>query len=379
MGQAIDWKRVGGVVRQIRDLKMTYSEGAKHFGIEVWKLYEYNRRANRGLFEQNAAVVEAAPSGTSVDAKETTSKVDTPRDGGMVKKAVSQLPEEVQELICEYRREHPDHGFKKIAQHLRGRHQLVVSRKLIRKVLKSHELLELDSSFDRDELAAKGTRRFEAPYPRALYQMDVKHVYLQGQGVCYLVNVLDDFSRFCVASELCGDERGPTMVSVLHRAIGRYGAVEKVLTDQGPCFYTWSYQQSLFGEYLDEMKIEHVVAEPHSPQTLGKVERFHQTLDEELLRKVRFANVSAAREGIGAFVQVYNFERPHQGIGGARPADRFFGAAGESARIESSLAGQDLDFSSGYVVMKLGGQSLCVVVKDHTLQVLLNGKLLKEE
>ena len=88
------------------------------------------------------------------------------------------LPVDIQQLIIDHRKEHPDHGFKRISDQLKGDHLVVVSRKHIRQVLKAHGLLESnDSSFDRKE-PAKGTRRFEASYAGELCQMDVSYIYL---------------------------------------------------------------------------------------------------------------------------------------------------------------------------------------------------------
>jgi transposase InsO family protein len=240
-----------------------------------------------------------------------------------------------------------------------------VPRKKIREVLKLHGLTgSRDSSFDNDKTdngngkSSKGSRRFEASYPRELYQMDITYVYLANDGVYYLVIILDDYSRFCVCSELRRDQQGLSMIEVLHRAIERYGKPTKLLTDQGSSFYSWSSEQTLFSRYLDDMKIEHIVADPHSPQTLGKVERLNQTVKRELLKKVHFSSYQEACDGICDYFHQYNYSRPHQGIGGAIPVSRFQGIIAETSRIESGLCGHGLDFSRGYLVFKMP-MSIC--------------------
>ena len=351
-----DWEKIGTIAAKIRELKLTYKEGAERFGIKVWDLYDYNKRRNKGL-----PCTAAAKRQRSVSKPTTT------------------LPDDVQELICDYRRSHPDHGFKRIEQELKGRHLVAVSRKQIRAVLKEAGLLaELDSSFDRQEAPPKGSRRFEASGPCELYQMDVTNVYLSGISVLYLVMMIDDHSRFCVAAELCRDQRADTLIGVLHNACTVHGKPRKLLTDQASGFYTWSMGQTAFQRYLDEHRIEHIVSEPHSPQTAGKVERLIQTVREELLTKVRFHGYEDARGGIRAFIDSYNFDRPHQGIGGLRPADRFHGVAGECSRMESELSGRGLDLSRGYLLFKVQGRILSAVCCSDGLRVLLDGKLLKE-
>ena len=70
-----------------------------------------------------------------------------------------------------------------------------------------------------------------------------------------------------------------------------------------------------------------MVARPRRPQTLGKVERFWGTLWSECVEAAVFVDLEDARRRIGHFIDYYNFHRPHQGIEGLVPADRYFGAA----------------------------------------------------
>jgi transposase InsO family protein len=256
---------------------------------------------------------------------------------------------------------------------------VVVTRKQIRRVLKDAGLLETcDSSFDQEPTPAKGSRRFEARYPGELWQMDVTYVYIHKIPVLYLAVVVDDYSRFCVAAELCRDQCADTLIGVLHNACTAHGAPKKLLTDQGSGFYSWSRDQTRFGQYLDDQRIEHVVAEPHSPQSQGKVERLIQTIRAELLTRVKFTGLADAQAQIASFVDSYNFDRPHQGIGGQRPADRFHGVLSEVEQAAAELASRDLDLSRGYVVYQAQGRRVCVVSTAAGLQVYLDGSLLRE-
>jgi transposase InsO family protein len=356
-----DWEKIGEIVGKVRELGLSYKEGAKRFGVEPWLLYEYNRRQNRKA-GQEAAREEQSSEGTSPI--EST--------GG--------FPVQVRDLILGYRRENPSHGFRRIQDVLKTKYLLVVSRKQIRRVLKEAGLLETcDSSFDKEEGSAKGQRRFEAKRPGAIWQMDVAYVYLRKIPVLYLVVIIDDHSRYCVAADLCRNQQAETLMAVLQAAVLEHGRPEKLLTDQGSGFYSWSGEQTRFQDYLDDQEIEHVVAEPHSPQSQGKVERLIQTLRKELLTKVKFANFADARNQIHSFIQRYNFERPHQAIQAKRPADRFHGVVDEVERAESELAGPELDPTRGYVVCKAGDHRVCVLWALEGPRVYLDGKLLREE
>jgi len=179
MSKKRDWDKVSEIVSKIKELGLSYREGARKYGIKVGVLYEFNKRQSKLAVKDSSTILEAEVNQSS--------------------KANKALPGEIMELITEYRRENPDHGFKRIQEQLKNKHLVVVTRKQIRKVLKEQGMLgDLDSSFDRKTQPAKGTRRFEASCPRQLYQMDVTYVYITGIAVLYLVVIVDDYSRFCV-------------------------------------------------------------------------------------------------------------------------------------------------------------------------------------
>jgi len=362
MGKSYNKEKIEEIVTKIKEMGMSYVDGANAFGIPVGRIYEFNRRKKRG--DKIGKVTETE---TETMTAETSAFDKSP------------LPTEVQKLIIEHRKQNPDHGFKRIEDHLKGDRLLVVKRKQIRQVLKAHGLLEQhDSSFDREQPGAKGTRRFEASYAGELYQMDVSHVYLKGIPVLYLVIVVDDYSRYCVGAELCYDHRGDTLIGVLHNACVVHGTPRKLLTDQGTGFYSWGEKQTLFQQYLDDRKIEHIVCDPHSPQTQGKVERLIQTVKRECFGKIRFNGYADARRSLADYIRDYNCGRPHQGISGFRPADRFHGVIGERSRIEADLAGREIDFSKGYCIFKVERHCVGIVSSGEGIQVLLDGKLLQE-
>ena len=380
MGKQINWDKVEELAQMIKDQGLSYAEGALMFATPVWQLYELNRRKKRaakGKYSEAETPINEVKEGEGEEAAPSEQNGMEGNDIGLFDK--SPLPEAVQRLIIDYRTKNPGFGFKRIEDMLKSDHLVVVSRKQIRHVLKIHGLLEKnDSSFDLSTEPAKGSRRFEASYAGEMYQMDITYVYLTGIRVVYLVVIVDDYSRFCVGAELCHDQKGETLIGVLHNACIRHGIPRKLLTDQGSGFYSWSAQQTIFQQYLDDQKIEHIISEPHSPQSQGKAESLIQTIKRECLRRVRFAGYGDAVEGIADYIRGYNFGRPHQGINGFRPADRFYGVVGERSRIEAELAGKEVDFSKGYCIFKVQDHCVSVVSSSEGIVVLLDGKLLRE-
>jgi hypothetical protein len=59
------------------------------------------------------------------------------------------------------------------------------------------------------------------------------------------------------------------------------------------------------------------------PQTQGKVERFHRTLDEAIRHRGKPQQMSQWPEALEEFRQVYNQRRPHEALGMQRPVERY--------------------------------------------------------
>jgi hypothetical protein len=154
---------------------------------------------------------------------------------------------------------------------------------------------------------------------------------------------------------------------VLEAAIANFGAPEEVLTDRGPQYYTWRGKSDLT-KLLERRGIRHLVSRPHHPQTLGKIERFWGTLWREGIGSAIFQDLDDARRRIGHFVDYYNFQRPHEGIDGSVPADRFFSAAAEvKATLRARVAANALELAQHgiprkafYLTGRVGDEAITV-------------------
>jgi Integrase core domain len=124
----------------------------------------------------------------------------------------------------------------------------------------------------------------------------------------------------------------------------------------------------MFTRELEKRGIKQVVAAPRRPQTLGKIERFWGSLWRECVETAVFQDLGDAQKRIGLFIDHYNFQRPHQGIDGLAPADRFFGAASEVRRtLQARVAVNALELARNglpkapfYLTGQVGGQPFSV-------------------
>ncbi len=167
-------------------------------------------------------------------------------------------------------------------------------------------------------------KRFVAEFPNECWQADVTHVEV-AEGVVYeVLNIIDDHSRLCVASKLFVTTRSPDVVRTLHKAAATWGYPQRFLTDNGRIFTT------PMGSGVGAMEIELLSlgigtthGKPYHPQTQGKVERFHQTLKKYLAKQEPATTKKLLQGQLSRFVEYYNTERPHRGIGRRRPIEAF--------------------------------------------------------
>jgi hypothetical protein len=119
---------------------------------------------------------------------------------------------------------------------------------------------------------------------------------------------------------------------------------------------------------MEKRGIKQVIARPRHPETLGKIERFWGTLWRDCLEASVFQDLEDARRRVGLFIDHYNFHRPHQGIGGLTPAERFFGAAPEVLKtLKERVAANALELARNgmpkepfYLTGRVGGKPFSV-------------------
>jgi len=229
----------------------------------------------------------------------------------------------LEERIIAKRQEKPEAGVRRIRDELRREEGLEVSAETVRQVVNE---AGLQREPQRSKRRGPQVRRFERSVPNALWQTDIFTFELKRMYRVYLIGIIDDHSRYIVGHGLYRQQTADAVLEVVKGAIGDFGAPREILSDNGRQFVAWR-GKSRFQKVLRRQGIGHVRSAPHHPMTLGKIERFWKTIWTEFLEEAVFASFADARQRVEHWVNYYNFQRVHQGIGGACPADRFYGVA----------------------------------------------------
>jgi transposase InsO family protein len=236
------------------------------------------------------------------------------------KQSPARTAAEVERKVVGLRIEHPAWGGRKLKRRLEDIGVAAVpAASTVHAILRRHHLLNPVESGKH-----RAFQRFEHPAPNDLFQMDYKGHFAMDHGRCHPLTVIDDHSRYALALAACGNERTETVRERLIAAFRRYGLPKRMLCDNGP---PWgdSYSGGLTELALWLMRLSIAVSHgrPYHPQTQGKDERFHRTLNAELLANHRFTDLAECQRGFDRFRQVYNHERPHEALGLAVPASRY--------------------------------------------------------
>ena len=228
---------------------------------------------------------------------------------------------EIEELVLKVRDAHPAWGGRKLRAWMSARgHELLPSPSTITAILRRHGRIEPSEGAKH-----RAWQRFEHPEPNQLWQMDFKGHFAMMEGRCHPLTVLDDHSRFSLGLEACDDERTQTVCQRLTKIFRRCGLPERMVMDNGaPWGRDADHHHTPLTVWLLRLGIIVSHGRPYHPQTQGKDERFHRTLKAEVLRGATFRNLIHCQEAFDDWRGVYNLERPHQALGMATPASRYY-------------------------------------------------------
>ena len=160
-------------------------------------------------------------------------------------------------------------------------------------------------------------RRFVYPAPNACWQLDATEYVLTGGRKCVIFQLIDDHSRYAVASHVAWGETATDAITVFDKAVAAHGVPQRLLSDNGLALNP--SRRGFLGQLVDHVSrlgVEAITGKPYKPTTQGKNERFHQTLFRYLDKQPLAASLGQLQAQVDAFDRTYNTERPHQGLPG---------------------------------------------------------------
>jgi len=176
------------------------------------------------------------------------------------------IPDWEKQRVVEVAREYPEKSCREVAFHITDKEGYFISESSVYRILKAHDLV---TSSVYTLISAKD--HFEHPTSRVnqLWQTGFTYLKIVDWGWYYLLTVLDDYSRYIIAWDLCKSMKAKDVKKTLERAITRTGVKHvhvyhrpRLLSDNGPCFISTELK-----DYLNQHDMKHIRTRTYHPMT----------------------------------------------------------------------------------------------------------------
>ena len=235
----------------------------------------------------------------------------------------NRIPDAVRGQVLDLALEQPELSPRELAVTFTDTRAQFISEASVYRLLKAHGLITSPAYI---VMKAADEFRDKTTAPNQLWQTDFTYLKVTAWGWFYLSTILDDFSRYIIAWELCTTMKADDVTATLGLALSasgldRPGVVHRprLLSDNGS-----SYIAGDLAVWLKSHAITHIRGAPNHPMTQGKIERWHQTMKNRVLLENYYLPGDLEAQ-IASFVDHYNHRRYHESLNNLTPADVYCG------------------------------------------------------
>lgn len=242
--------------------------------------------------------------------------------GTLRRKSRKRDEEAERQALVAMARKHPRWGYRQLRDQLMAAGMVLSHRRTLRLYRESGLVLP------RRRPRRAGPARKPNPLKAATrlneeWAMDFQRDTLTGGRVFRTLNVMDEYSREGLASEVDTSLPGLRVVRVLDELVAWRGRPERIRVDNGP-----EFRGRIVGDWARRNGVELVFIAPGKPTQNAYIESFNGRMRDECLNARVFGSLREAREEINAWRQEYNEVRTHGSLGRKTPAA--FAAAARS-------------------------------------------------
>lgn len=253
------------------------------------------------------------------------------KHNGKIPKATWLLPWE-KKAIIEYVKEHKSEylsysrdGYRRLTYMMLDEGVVAVSPATTYRVLKAAGLL---NKWNTKKSLLKGRGYKQPAYAHKEWHTDIKYVNFRGTFL-FLTSVLDGFSRYIIHHELRITMTEYDVEITIQRALEKFpDASPRIISDNGSQYISKDFQK-----FLKETELQHVRTSVNYPQSNGKIERFHCSINSEFLKTHSLIDIEDARTQISQYIEYYNTKRLHSALYYITPKNFLDGKAEEILNI----------------------------------------------
>ncbi|MDQ3194674.1 MAG: IS3 family transposase, partial [Bacteroidota bacterium] len=217
------------------------------------------------------------------------------------------------QAIISYAKDHTGEGYRRLTYMMMDENIVAASPSAVYRILKYYGLL---NKWNLTKKSSKG-RGFEQPTGQHKHwHVDIKYVNFKGTFL-FLISVIDGYSRYIVHHELRQNMQEFDVEITIQKALEKFpGNSPRIISDNGSQFISKD-----FAMYLKFAGLQHIKTSIAYPQSNGKIERYHRTIQEECLKQTSMINLEDARKQIQDYIEFYNTKRLHSSLFYLTPDD----------------------------------------------------------
>lgn len=221
------------------------------------------------------------------------------------------------DAVVRYAKDHRGEGYRRLTYRMLDEDIVAISPATTYRILKAEGLL------NRWNRIKKNGRKTGFEQPNACHEhwhIDIKYVNFKGTFL-FLISLIDGYSRYIIHHQLRMQMEEYDVQVVVAEALELFPGVHpRIISDNGSQFIAKE-----FSRFIRFSGLQHVRTSVAYPQSNGKIERFHRTINEECLEIASFITLADARKQIAQYIHHYNTVRLHGAIGYLSPEDVLLG------------------------------------------------------
>lgn len=242
-----------------------------------------------------------------------------PKAGYMSAKLPPNFPDLLNEAIV-LKREVPTRSVEQIIYILEGEERVepgLLKRSTLQRYLFNAGFGQKQMKKYQEGLKSTTSKRFCKPHRMMLVQADIKYgpgllVTKDGKkATAYLSSMIDDHSRYILASEWYVSQDEYSVEDIFRKAVLKHGKYDRAYTDNGSQYLSRQLKLS-----CAKLGIRLTRAKPFSGKSKGKIEKFHQVVDD-FIKEVKLKkpkDIEEINRYWKMYLEEYYHKRPHDGI-----------------------------------------------------------------
>jgi len=246
------------------------------------------------------------------------------RHNGKIPKSHWLTPYEIKK-IEDYAREHYSFndfylrdGYRRIAYTMLDEDIVAASPSSVYRILKAAGLLNQWNTTKKN-LKGSGFKQPDAPHRH--WHTDIKYLNFNGTFL-FLISVIDGYSRYILHHEIRHTMSSYDTELTIQKAKDKFpGLRPRIITDNGA-----QYISKEFKQFIKQAELEHITTSVNYPQSNGKIERFHRSINQECLRIISPVTIDEYKLYVEDYINFYNSKRLHASLNYLTPKDYLLGS-----------------------------------------------------